>query len=138
MTEGFIARANRLFPAGPQRLFAVYTDQDEFRRAFQLPTAILDPRVNGLYFWEIVFDGRHNAHYGRYLEVEHARRLVHTFVSPGTGGKETKLTLTFAPAGTGAAVTITHEGLPDAENARAHEQGWKHQLDMLARHLEAK
>jgi len=81
---------------------------------------VLDAKVDGLFFWHL----KGTSHYGRFIELQRARRLRHTWVSPSTDGEESTVTVTFQPAGDGTLMTLVHSNLPDHERARGHEKGW--------------
>jgi hypothetical protein len=49
-------------------------------------------------------------------------------VSEATKGRETLLTLTFAPRGPESWVILRHADLPDDELGRRHQEGWTHRL----------
>jgi uncharacterized protein YndB with AHSA1/START domain len=71
---------------------------------------------------------------GRYLAVEFPRRVVVTWGRHGSlrlppGGST--LEVSFATEGSGTRVTVSHEGLPDAERD-LHAMGWAHYLPRLA------
>ncbi len=88
---------------------------------------ILHPQVDGLFYWSI--DGI--SHYGRFTEVKRPGRLRHTWVSPNTLGEESTVTVTFRKKGAGTLMTLVHFDLPDAKEARSHEQGWNYFLDLF-------
>ena len=94
-------------------------------------SAKTDARVGGSY--EIIMQGDENTypHHGVYRVIDRPRRLVFTWISHGTEGCETLVTVDFLPAGQRTEVVVTHEQLP--EGAReSHTQGWTSGLDRLA------
>ncbi|TMQ56579.1 MAG: SRPBCC domain-containing protein, partial [Candidatus Eisenbacteria bacterium] len=48
----------------------------------------------------------------------------HTWVSEGTRGLESVVTLTFEPEGDKTRVTLRHTGVPDDDFGRQHRDGW--------------
>jgi len=82
---------------------------------------VLDPKVDGLFYWTM----RGTAHYGRFTELQRPARLQHTWMSPNTSGLESKVTVTFTPQGKNTLMTLVHEGLPDTDGGRGHENGWR-------------
>ena len=77
-------------------------------------------------------------HRGRYLEIDRPRRLVFTWVSPGTGGTESVVSLEFTAAGPASEETdlrLVHERLPSDEARTGHAGGWSSILDRLAGQL---
>jgi len=69
-------------------------------------------------------EGRDWAHYGRFITLERPHRIAHTWVSEGTRGLESVVTVSFEPAGTATRVTLQHTGVPDDEFGRQHADGW--------------
>lgn len=47
-------------------------------------------------------------------------------------GEESMVTLTFQKKGGGTLMMLVHSGLPNQEEARAHEKGWNFLMDRLA------
>jgi uncharacterized protein YndB with AHSA1/START domain len=74
-------------------------------------------------------------HHGKYLEIDPPRRLVFTWASPATQGRDTLVTVEFTVMGGLTEVSITHEQLPENMLA-AHTQGWTDGLELLAAHVE--
>jgi uncharacterized protein YndB with AHSA1/START domain len=70
-------------------------------------------------------------HVGRYIVIERPRRLIFTWVSPGTDHRLSLVTVVFTPTDNGVRIDIDHEGLPDGERAGRHERGWASILDKL-------
>jgi len=90
---------------------------------------ILNPEVDGLFYWLV----SGTAHYGRFTAVERPNRVQHTWVSPYTLGQESTVTVTFQRKGEDTLMTLVHSDLPDCEEARAHDEGWRHFLDIFPR-----
>ncbi|HEY9757587.1 MAG TPA: SRPBCC domain-containing protein [Oculatellaceae cyanobacterium] len=94
---------------------------------------IFDPRLDGVFYWLI-----HGiAHYGRFTEITRPGRLQHTWMSVHTLGEESTVTVTFKSEGDDTVMTLVHSGLPDAETAKAHEDGWNYYLDKLTNNMGA-
>jgi uncharacterized protein YndB with AHSA1/START domain len=88
---------------------------------------ILNPEVDGLFYWLV----SGTAHYGRFTAVKRPNRVQHTWVSPYTLGEESIVTVTFQKKGDDTLMTLVHSDLPDSEEGRAHDEGWKHFLDLF-------
>lgn len=58
--------------------------------------------------------------------------MEHTWVSEGTKGLESVVTVTFDARGDQTEVTLRHTGVPDDEMGRQHKDGWAWVLSMLA------
>ena len=75
-------------------------------------------------------DGLPIAHDGQYLELKRPRRIAFLFAVKQFSPQETKVTLDFAPAGSGTQLSLTHEGvLP--EWAEKTAEGWRKILESL-------
>ena len=75
-------------------------------------------------------------HYGRYLRVESPRVLEFTWVSEGTQGKESVVTIEFVSRGAKTELTLKHEGLPSEAAANDHRGGWTEFLEKLVARLD--
>ncbi len=92
---------------------------------------ILDVKVDGLFYHSVAHEGREWAHYGRFTTLDRPRRIEHTWVSEGTRGLESIVTLTFEPEGDRTRVTLRHTGVPDDDFGRQHQEGWAWALRMI-------
>ena len=76
---------------------------------------IPNPVVDGLFDWLVKHEGRTWPHYGRFLRLERPRLVEYTWMSEGTKGAESIVTLTMEPRGGETEVTLRHSGVPDDE-----------------------
>lgn len=122
----FSTEVPRRYAAAPERIFRAWTDPASVKAWLAGgERAFVDPRVDGLYFIEMPHEGRVYPHYGRYLRVEAPRLLEFTWVSEGTLGKESVVTIEITPqADGGCDLLLRHEGLPSQEMAESHRGGW--------------
>jgi uncharacterized protein YndB with AHSA1/START domain len=104
---------------------------------FGTKKAIVNPVVDGLFYHAVYFEDHDWAHYGRFLALERARRIEHTWVSEATKGLESVVTFTLEPQGTGTLVTLNHRNIPDDEMGRRHRDGWGFCLDALGKAVSA-
>lgn len=72
-------------------------------------------------------------HHGDYVEIDRPRRLAFDFWT-SFSGERTRVTVTIAPDGDGALLTLRHEGVW-ADWEEKTRQGWTLILDGLARAL---
>jgi len=97
--------------------------------------AELDVRVGGRF--RIVMRGPsvQYEHHGEYLEVVPPERLVFTWISNGTQGESTLVTVELQEQGEQTLLTLTHEQLPDVTSVSKHQQGWSSIVEKLQAHL---
>lgn len=128
----------RRYDAAPEAVFDAWTDADRLRQWFlpgdikALPVVEVDARVGGRF--RIVMQGEEGEydHTGEYRVVDRPAKLVFTWHSPATQFRESVVTITFEPDGDGTALTLVHEGLPDADTVEKHKDGWSSIVEKLA------
>src|SRR5436309_2894937 len=64
--------------------------------------------------------------------VRRPRLLEFTWMSEATRGLESRVTVEMTPSRGATDLVLTHNGLPDDEIGRGHEEGWKHFTGILA------
>ena len=148
---GLILRMNRTFDATPDRVFAAWTDPEQFGQWFgptnmTTVTCEIDLRVGGA--WRLMGEGRNipgardldrvrPTVSGRYLEIERPQRLVFTwawhekddFASPR--GQESVVTIQFKPAGQRTEMVFTQAVFESEQALAAHNRGWTESLAKL-------
>jgi len=75
-------------------------------------------------------------HYGRYLRIEKPRLIEFTWVSEGTEGKESVVTIELIARGASTELRLSHVGLPSEESAASHKGGWSDFLEQLVARVE--
>jgi uncharacterized protein YndB with AHSA1/START domain len=90
---------------------------------------ILNPVKDGFFYWLI----KDTAHYGRFTDIHRPSRLQHTWMSRGTSGEESTVTVTFQEKGDDTLMTLLHSGLPDSDGGKGHEKGWNFFLDNFSK-----
>ena len=124
---------SRTIPAPAPDVFDVWLDpKSPGGPWFGAERTIINPVVDGLFYFGVLYQGRNWAHYGRFLRVERPRQVEYTWMSEATKGLESVVAVTFAAQGNQTEVTIRHSGVPDDELGRQHEPGWSSILAALA------
>jgi len=72
---------------------------------------------------------------GIYREVVPNEKLVFTWAWKSTPERESLVTVTFKPDGTGTLMTLLHEQFFDADARDRHQGGWNGALDKLEKYL---
>jgi uncharacterized protein YndB with AHSA1/START domain len=85
---------------------------------------ILKPVVDGLYYIAVKHEGRIWPHYGRSLKINRPQLVEYTWMSEGTKGVGSIVTVAMEPRGGETEVTLRHSGLPDDDMGRQHLEGW--------------
>ena len=122
----------RTVAATPAEVFDTWLDANSPGGPwFGTQRVILDAKVDGLFYHCVEHEGRAWAHYGRFIALDRPRRIEHTWVSDGTRGLESVVTLTFAPEGPATRVILKHSGVPDDDFGRQHGEGWAYVLGAI-------
>ncbi|HUJ61943.1 MAG TPA: SRPBCC domain-containing protein [Kofleriaceae bacterium] len=129
----------RLIPASPAEVYDVWIDPRcpggpwfGPNTAQQTSKVILDAKVDGLFYHRVAAAGRSFVHYGRFTQLERGKVAEHTWVCEATKGRESIVRTTFEPRDGGTFVTVSHAGIPDDDEGRAQDAGWKWVLGALA------
>jgi len=121
----------RTLRAAPQRVWQAWTQVEALTQwfapadAFKVKVEEADVRVGGRY--RIVMtapDGEVHDVSGVYREVVPNERLVFTWAWRSTPERESLVTLTLRPDGTGTALTLKHEQFFDDSTRDHHREGW--------------
>jgi uncharacterized protein YndB with AHSA1/START domain len=122
----------RSIPAAVEDVFDLWMDPKRPGGPwFGADRLIVNPVVDGLFYSAVKHEGRTWAHYGRFIRIERPQEVEYSWVSEGTQGVESIVTVTFRPQGGGTEVTLRHSGVPDDEMGRKHKEGWTWVLSML-------
>jgi uncharacterized protein YndB with AHSA1/START domain len=123
---------SRTIPATPAEIYDVWLDpKSPGGPWFGAAKAIVDAKVDGLFFHAMQHEGRTWAHYGRFVALDRPGRIEHTWMSEATRGLDTVVTVTLEPKDGATLVTIRHTGVPDDDMGRGHAEGWGWMLGML-------
>ena len=130
---------SRMIPAEAAQIFDMWINpKGPGGPWFGAAKLIFNPAVDGLFYSLVVHEGKTHPHYGRFVKIDRPTQIEHTWVSEGTKGLESVVTVTFEPRGDQTEVTIRHSGLPDDPLGRQHKDGWGWILDMLAQGMAAR
>jgi uncharacterized glyoxalase superfamily protein PhnB/uncharacterized protein YndB with AHSA1/START domain len=80
---------------------------------------------------------RRHPHYGRFLLLEREARVQITWLTGGTEGAETVVTVSFTPEGDGTRVQLTHTGFASERARDAHTGAWPMVLEQQELKLRA-
>jgi uncharacterized protein YndB with AHSA1/START domain len=122
----------RMIPATAQKVFDVWIDpKSPGGPWFGAERVILNPAVDGLFYLAVKQEGRTWPHYGRFLQIERPHLIEYTWMSEGTQGAESVVTVTLEARGEQTEVTLRHTGVPDDETGFKHQAGWAWVLSAL-------
>lgn len=123
----------RTIPASAEEIFDAWIDSNSPGGPwFGAERVILNPVVDGLYYFAVKHEGRTWPHYGRFVQLDRPRLAEYTWMSEATKGAESVVTLTMEARGEQTEVTLRHAGVPDDELGRQHKEGWTWILSALA------
>ena len=129
----------RTIAAPAEKIFDVWIDpKSPGGPWFGAAHVILNPVVDGLFYFAVKHEGRIWPHYGRFLEIDRPRCIEYTWMSEATKGVESIVSITFEPRGEQTDVTLRHSGVPDDEMGLRHKDGWTWVLSMLAERFAAR
>ncbi len=142
MSDAAEVRVEKRFRHPPERVFDAFLNPETTGLwLFATPggvmeTAELDPRPGGGFHVVERRGGDLARHWGEFVVVERPRRIVFDFRTD-PDAPWTRVTVTFAPAGDGCDVTLTHDLAPEwAAWADRTRHGWTTILDGLASTLD--
>ena len=132
----------RVYPAAPARVFAAWTDPEQFAEWFgphgmKNTHCRFDLRVGGA--WELTGEGlgTRRAISGKYLAIDPPRLLSFTWAWHESGSldtpreHETTVTLQFKLVGKRTEMTLTQSRFRDTTGTANHHWGWTGSLEKL-------
>ena len=132
----------RKLPVPREAVYAAWTNPDSMSQ-WMCPGDIeraeveADVRVGGKY--RVLMKGRTQDydHTGTYTVVDPPAKLAFTWISKGTGGESTLVTLEFLDRGKESELVLTHEQFTSEEMMQRHLGGWTQIVEKLAAHLQS-
>jgi uncharacterized protein YndB with AHSA1/START domain len=141
MAETVTVTLERRIAATPEKVFDAWLDPQSLGKwlfatgSGAMERVEVDPRVGGG-FTIVERRGSDLAeHFGEYVELDRPRLLAFDFWT-SFSAERTRVTVTIAPDGDGALLTLRHEGVWADYEARTR-QGWTMILEGLAHALNA-
>jgi uncharacterized protein YndB with AHSA1/START domain len=139
--SGTTLRLERLIPAPPELLFALWTQPAELLRwwgpeEYQTSVHTLEVRPGGR--WRIILrrsDAAELATSGVYRIVEPPRCLAFTWAwedERGARGHETEVVVNFEPAPGGTRLVLLQQHFENAQRRDGHHAGWSASFGRLA------
>jgi uncharacterized protein YndB with AHSA1/START domain len=124
---------SQTIPAPVQEVFDLWMNPGHSAGPwFDAARLIWNPAVDALFHIAVHHNGRLWAHYGRFLAIERPHRVEHTWVSEGSRGLESIVTVTFEPRAQQTDITLRHSGVPDEDGGSLHRNGWSWLLSRFA------
>ncbi len=134
---------SRQIPASPEEVYDVWTDPHCAGGPWFSPQTgdmqskiIFDAKVDGLFYHCVNAYGQAWAHYGRFTQLERGALVEHTWVCEATKGRESIVTTTFEARDGGTFVKVVQTGVPDDDEGRGQDAGWKWVLTQLGETME--
>lgn len=139
--DGWTLRLERKVDAPLGQVYRAFTDPARIARwmgpeGYEASVDQFDFRVGGAYRLVLTAEsGVRRPVSGEYIEIEDGRCIAFSWLweHEGTTGVTTFVRFEFAVSGDGTAITLTHTGFPEQENAVAHGDGWTSTLNCLER-----
>jgi uncharacterized protein YndB with AHSA1/START domain len=132
----------RRFNASPAKVYAAWADPEKLKHWMgpgEMATVLAeaDVRVGGRYRVIMRRPGADEDHdvSGVYREVVPNEKLVFTWAWKSTPERESLVTVTFKPDGTGTLMTLLHEQFFDDDARDRHQGGWNGAMAKLEQYL---
>jgi uncharacterized protein YndB with AHSA1/START domain len=132
----------RRFSAAPEKVYAAWADPQRLVQWFG-PSSVeegsvkadIDLRVGGRYRISFRANGNYNEVGGIYREVVPNQRLVFSWAWHSTPERESLVTISIKPEGSGTLLVFNHAQFVDEKARDNHERGWTDLLGKLETYL---
>jgi uncharacterized protein YndB with AHSA1/START domain len=132
----------RRLNAAPEKVYAAWADPQRLVQWFG-PAAVeegsvkadIDLRVGGRYRISFSANGNYNEVGGVYREVVPSERLVFSWAWHSTPDRESLVTISIKPEGSGTLLIFNHAQFVDTKARDNHERGWTEFLGKLESYL---
>lgn len=131
----------RRINAAPAKVYAAWTEPAHIVKwmhpyGCNVLLAEMDVKVGGRFRIAMrTIEGEEPEVSGTFREVEPHAKLVYTWAWSGTPERESLVTLTLRPDGSGTLLTLRHEQFFDEAARDSHHGGWSSALDVLERYF---
>ena len=132
----------RRFSAAPEKVYAAWADPQRLVQWFGPGSveegsveADIDLRVGGRYRISFRANGNYNEVGGIYREVVPNQRLVFSWAWHSTPERESLVTISIKPDGSGTLLVFNHTQFVDEKARDNHERGWTDLLGKLETYL---
>ena len=95
-----------------------------------------DLKIGGAYRIHMFSEKGDHIAVGRYREIVPNRRLQFTWQWEHYAMPDSVVTVEFEDLGKATRLTLTHEGIPDQEDAADHNRGWTSAIEKFAKMIE--
>ncbi|MEH2505258.1 uncharacterized protein YndB with AHSA1/START domain [Bradyrhizobium sp. AZCC 1578] len=132
----------RRFSAAPEKVYAAWADPQKLVQWFG-PTSVeegsvkadIDLRVGGRYRISFRANGDYNEVGGVYREVVPNERLVFSWAWHSTPERESLVTISIRPEGSGSLLVFNHAQFVDEKARDNHQRGWTEFLVKLENYM---
>ncbi|MEE8387749.1 MAG: SRPBCC domain-containing protein [Acidiferrobacterales bacterium] len=135
---------SRVFSAAVETVFDAWLDVEGIKQwmcpgeGVNVPNPIIDAKEGGAFDFTMAVGDQNLPHTGTYKIIDRPRKLQFTWLSPGTQGIETVVTLNFESLSDNETrLTLSHAFLPDQQESDNHKGGWIRILECLDKELSA-
>ena len=141
--DGTMLQVQRVFAAPLDEVFAAWTQPEILKQWWGPPGTTtpfieMDLQVGGRYRFGMQYEAGDIFYVGGvYREVQPPERIVFTWrwEQPEMDFGESQVTIEFCERDNGTEVTLKHEGFPNEEACRAHDEGWRNFYDKFGERI---